>query len=223
MEDDRLLIPGAVVDGIKATSDQDFAHPRVQHSQRILVTDLESRMWKAVQQVVLCLPSQDLGFDELVAKPNPDALLETVIKGDELFDILTQEDDPDTRAVLRDEYDSYVTLKLRGAALDPEQILGHGAFWLRVGEVGWGTRLCSTTSGRIGLVPARTEAGDKVVVFEGCPIAWVLRMEERYYESDEDDDFLRYCKLVGRGYFCPRGQEIIAYDEPRAADMIVLG
>lgn len=64
----------------------------------------------------------------------------------------------------------------------------------------WRTRICATQTGRLALDPEKTAAGGRVVVFEGCDVAFVLRRDGPHHQ------------LVGHSYFCRREGERHAYD-----------
>jgi hypothetical protein len=205
-------------------SDDAFLHPRArQPTESLTLEEMESALWRGLQKVILGLTAKDIGQRDFPAQAT-EGFFQSLLEGDELFDVLTQEYDPEARAALREEYDSHIKLKRANVPIELEQILESGAFWERATELGWGTRLCGTADGRIGLVPERTEVEDRVVVFGGCPIAFVLREDNGDdVKSVEEDGLLRRCKLVGRAYFCRKGDEVMAYDSLRAGDMILLG
>ncbi|KAI0198107.1 HET-domain-containing protein [Astrocystis sublimbata] len=69
-------------------------------------------------------------------------------------------------------------------------------------------RLCVTKGERVGVAPKRVKVGDKVVVFEGCDIQYVLRPFENKpgVEGGEDEE-VTY-RLVGPALFYSSGDEM---------------
>jgi len=118
-----------------------------------------------------------------------DRFLRTVAEGGDLFDVLVQEDDCDRRGPLRRGFDSYAKMvsKFAKSATEPEPGRGTSEltsidsphefhrFFDRAVTNAWSTRLSLTGTERVGLVPEQSEVSDKVVVFDGCSVAFVLR------------------------------------------------
>ncbi|KAI0868329.1 HET-domain-containing protein [Hypoxylon argillaceum] len=80
------------------------------------------------------------------------------------------------------------------------------AFLKRAIETTAHCRLCITKGGRIGMAPKRSKVGDKVAVFEGCDIHFVLRRVESLPGSNsnegevEENGEMTY-RLVGPAFF----------------------
>ncbi|KXX76900.1 Heterokaryon incompatibility protein 6, OR allele [Madurella mycetomatis] len=221
-DDNQLMIPGTFADEIQIVSDRAFVNPGARVSAGMKLEDLDQALWQGSLQVFVALITQGLNGDmESLAQQLLDRLVRAVTEGEDLFDILAQEDDPIERASLRKGFDLYAKLKVamfsrqkKPTSEEQVEIIlmdpvnnPHNlqTFMSRATWNAWGTRLCATKTGRIGLVPERTEVGDRVAVFDGCNVAFVLR------EDGSREDARRY-KLVGHGYLCRREGERQAYD-----------
>jgi hypothetical protein len=72
----------------------------------------------------------------------------------------------------------------RAEALDREYE-EHFRISAALGKFGWATvidrRIGVTESGRIGSFHQNSEPGDKIVIFEGCSMPFVLRNEGQFY------------------------------------------
>ncbi len=56
-------------------------------------------------------------------------------------------------------------------------------------------RLCITERGYFGLIPSKAEVGDRVVIFHGAPVPFLIRDTQQMYDGKPA------YKLVGDGYF----------------------
>lgn len=216
------MIPGTFADEIQIVSDQAFVNPGARESAGMKLEDLDRALWQGSLQVFIAHITQGLtGDKESLAQQLLDRLVRAVTEGEDLFDILVQEDDPTERASLRKGFDKYGKINAamfsrqkkptseEQAEIEFMGPLGHPhelqTFLSRAVGNAWGTRLCATKAGRIGLVPERAKMGDRVAVFDGCNVAFVLR------EDGSKEDARQY-KLVGHGYLCRREGERQAYD-----------
>ncbi|KAK4443791.1 heterokaryon incompatibility protein 6, OR allele [Podospora aff. communis PSN243] len=239
-DNNRLLIPGTVVDEIETISDCAFVNPGAPSTPGMKMDHLDAALWQGSLQVFELRLAETL--DPTYAALDPDTTIDpqskpehasmvkqmmdvkVITEDDDLFDVLSQESDPNMRAQLREGFESYTKMKIaifsQAAAKAPpaeyvpiDSPREMHAFMNHITGKVWGTRLCATKGGRVGLVPLRTEVGDRVVVFEGCHVAFVLR-------PDAGEGPMQY-KLVGNGYFCCREGESHAYDAVEAETKVI--
>ncbi|KAK4182146.1 heterokaryon incompatibility protein 6, OR allele, partial [Podospora australis] len=225
LDDDNncLLISGKSTDEIEVLSERTFVNPGAREMTGVKMEDFDAALWQGAHVVFRSFMLQDRNGEsgQALVEKMFNNLLMAVTTSDDLFDILVQEDDTEKKASLRKGFDSYMKMKKqllsyqiketpdeeipRLAPIDhPQEI--HSFLKQAVGNV-WGTKLCSTKEGRIGLVPERTEVGDRVVMFEGCDVAFVLR------KLDGSEHARSHYRLVGHAYFCRKGDERHAYSE----------
>ncbi|KAK0638474.1 heterokaryon incompatibility protein-domain-containing protein, partial [Cercophora newfieldiana] len=227
-DNNHLHIPGTFADEIEILSDRDFVNPGARNSPGMKLEDFDNAFWQGALQVLEPLITRDTIAESIVEQVMK-RLLEAITEGGDLFDVLVQEPDRDARARLRKGFDSYTKLKITlflqktdpGAhppadftPIDSPREMH--SFIDQATQNAWSTRLCATKSGRIGLVPSRTEAGDQVVVFQGCHVAFVLRPD-----TSNQHDPQRY-RLVGHAYICRQDGELHAYDTSEEAKHIIV-
>ncbi|KAI9740668.1 MAG: hypothetical protein M1818_004632 [Claussenomyces sp. TS43310] len=88
------------------------------------------------------------------------------------------------------------TLVVKGNSPDDSKMFHQ--FLQRASQTTAQAKLCVTSQGCVGLVPDRTEVGDRVSVFHGSPNQFILRKFGQE-EGKEDDEIASY-RLVGSGY-----------------------